>query len=118
MPAASPKYALVSQLEAHLLTLPQLKFNPTNPYILYAAFRRRSEIYSWDLRGDVSTPLQILRPHEEQQALTNQKVQFDVDFSGRWLATGDQVLLSVSFLAMGLTVVVVVERDYLGFRLA
>ncbi|KAJ7465988.1 hypothetical protein FB451DRAFT_1002715, partial [Mycena latifolia] len=33
----------------------QLHFNPTRPHIdmLYAAFRRQREVYSWDLRADV-----------------------------------------------------------------
>ncbi|KAJ7266406.1 WD40-repeat-containing domain protein [Mycena haematopus] len=75
----------------------QLHFNPTRPYILYAAFRRRREIYSWDLRADVSAPVAIYSPsppaeerEEGLQTNTNQKRRFDVDVAGRWLGVGDQ----------------------------
>ncbi|KAG2747781.1 hypothetical protein P692DRAFT_201866761 [Suillus brevipes Sb2] len=39
----------------------QLKFNSTNPHILYAAFCRHDPIYAWDLRSDTSMPVKVLR---------------------------------------------------------
>jgi len=42
------------------------------------------------LRGDVSVPLQIYKLHERDLELTNQKMKFDIDLSGKWLAVGDQ----------------------------
>ncbi|KAG2029939.1 hypothetical protein BDR03DRAFT_995026 [Suillus americanus] len=35
----------------------QLKFNPTKPHILYAAFCRHDAIHAWDLRSDTSVPV-------------------------------------------------------------
>ncbi|KAJ7606638.1 WD40-repeat-containing domain protein [Roridomyces roridus] len=67
----------------------QLHFNPAQPHILYAAFRRRSEIFSWDLR-DTTAPLKIYTPPSANDRETNQKRRFDVDLAGRFLALGDQ----------------------------
>ena len=89
----------------------QLHFNPTKPHIMYASFRRQDAIYSWDLRGEVSTPLQVFRRKglesvareretgdgeqcgstEAVREMTNQKMRFDVDFGGKWLSAGNQV---------------------------
>ena len=90
----------VTQVSDGVCTLPallrvsctQLKFNPMNSSIIYGAFRRRREIFSWDLRGDVSTPLEIFQSPEDE--LTNQKIKFDIDSSGKWLAVGDRVRYS------------------------
>ncbi|EPQ56054.1 hypothetical protein GLOTRDRAFT_41432, partial [Gloeophyllum trabeum ATCC 11539] len=74
----------------------QLQFNATSPHILYASFRRHCCIYSWDLRGDISTPLKVFRYGDAKGAtrardeMTNQKLRFDSDLSGRWLSSGDQ----------------------------
>ncbi|KAG2361107.1 WD40-repeat-containing domain protein [Suillus spraguei] len=69
----------------------QLKFNPTKPHILYAAFRRHDAIYAWDLRGDTSVPMKVFRtPPDSCKTLTNQKIEFDIDCAGRWLSVGDQ----------------------------
>jgi hypothetical protein len=71
----------------------QLAFNPVKPHILYASFRRRDEIYAWDLRGDTVTPLQTFRQGGGQgQVLeTNQKMKFDIDIGGNLLGVGGQV---------------------------
>lgn len=70
----------------------QLKFNPTNPSILYASFRRSSKIYSWDIRGDTSVPLQIFQVSDPAPGgISNQKLMFDIDYAGRWLGAGDHV---------------------------
>ncbi|KAG2065850.1 WD40 repeat-like protein [Suillus decipiens] len=69
----------------------QLKFNPTKPHILYAAFRRHDAIYAWDLRSDTSVPVKVFRtPSDSCKTLTNQKIEFDIDCAGRWLSVGDQ----------------------------
>jgi len=67
----------------------QLAFNPVKPHILYASFRRRDEIYAWDLRGDTVTPLQTFR-RGGQIFETNQKMKFDIDLGGNLLGVGDQ----------------------------
>ncbi|KAH7923016.1 hypothetical protein BV22DRAFT_1106309 [Leucogyrophana mollusca] len=68
-----------------------LKFNPTKPHILYAAFRRHEAVYAWDLRGDASVPVAAFAKGPARDTpLTNQKTQFDIDASGRWLGVGDQ----------------------------
>lgn len=69
----------------------QLKFNPTRPHILYAAFRRHDAIYAWDLRSDTSVPVKVFRTiPDSRKTLTNQKIEFDIDCAGRWLGVGDQ----------------------------
>ncbi|KAF9786359.1 WD40-repeat-containing domain protein [Thelephora terrestris] len=68
----------------------QLNFNPSNPSILYASFRRNSKIYSWDLRGDTSTPLRVFQASDFGPGeVSNQKLMFDIDHAGRWLGIGD-----------------------------
>ncbi|KAF9233382.1 hypothetical protein BU15DRAFT_90379 [Melanogaster broomeanus] len=59
----------------------ELMFSPTQLHMLYASFRRSEKIWGWDLRGDASSP----------PSLTNQKTRFDIESSGRWLATGNQM---------------------------
>ncbi|VDC05093.1 unnamed protein product [Peniophora sp. CBMAI 1063] len=68
----------------------QLKFNPMKPHILYSSYRRQRGIYSWDLRGDTSVPVQVFDRDDRPMPDTNQKMLFDVDLGGRWLAVGDQ----------------------------
>ncbi|KAF8271027.1 WD40 repeat-like protein [Lactarius quietus] len=70
----------------------QLAFNPVKPHILYASFRRRDEIYAWDLRGDTVTPLQTFRSGGDQGEIfeTNQKMKFDIDLGGMLLSVGGQ----------------------------
>ncbi|KAF9646530.1 WD40 repeat-like protein [Thelephora ganbajun] len=68
----------------------QLKFNPTNPSVLYASFRRNTRIYSWDLRGDTSIPLHVFQANDlDPGEISNQKLMFDIDYAGRWLGVGD-----------------------------
>ena len=81
-------------------------FNPARPYLLYASFRRLDAIYAWDLRGDVGRPVETLNvspfpahedtPFRRESAgcatqKTNQRLRFDIDLGGRWLASGDEV---------------------------
>ncbi|KAF8550970.1 hypothetical protein OG21DRAFT_1418815 [Imleria badia] len=74
----------------------QLMFNPTRPHILYAAFRRSERLWSWDLRGDPSVPLccfsrKVVSNESGHKNLTNQRRQFDVEGTGKWLAYGNQL---------------------------
>lgn len=82
-------------------------FNPVRPYLLYASFRRRRTIYTWDLRGDVSSPIQTFGDinarepdpmdkttcFRESREMTNQKIRFDIDSNGNHLAIGNQASL-------------------------
>ncbi|KAI0712713.1 WD40-repeat-containing domain protein [Cerioporus squamosus] len=76
----------------------QLMFNPARPYLLYASFRRVEPIYCWDLRGDVTRPIDIfttLSPTAPiggnvRRTSTNQRLRFDIDYGGKWLAVGDE----------------------------
>jgi telomerase Cajal body protein 1 len=74
----------------------QLAFNPVKSHILYASFRRRDEIYSWDLRGNTVTPLQTFRRDNGSRLETNQKMKFDIDLGGNLMGAGDQVSVSES----------------------
>ncbi|KAI9459342.1 hypothetical protein HD554DRAFT_2136882 [Boletus coccyginus] len=74
----------------------QLMFNPARPHILYAAFRRSERLWSWDLRGDPSVPLcyfsrGVASNGSGHKSLTNQRRQFDVEGTGKWLASGNQL---------------------------
>lgn len=68
----------------------QLHFNPARPHILYAAYRRHSDIYSWDIRANVDAPIKIYHT-TESSGRTNQKLRFDVDLGGNWLGVGNHV---------------------------
>lgn len=76
-------------------------FNPARPYLLYASFRRVEPIYCWDLRGDVTRPVEILTTlsptapigAKVRKTSTNQRLRFDIDYGGKWLAVGGEVCL-------------------------
>ncbi|KAI9058651.1 hypothetical protein FKP32DRAFT_1581045 [Trametes sanguinea] len=76
----------------------QLMFNPARPYLLYASFRRRDSVLCWDLRADVSQPIEIFQRQpppitaslRARRPATNQRLRFDIDYGGRWLSVGDQ----------------------------
>jgi len=68
----------------------QLAFNPLNSHILYASFRRRDEIHSWDLRGSTVTPLETFRYGNGSRLETNQRMRFDIDLGGKLMGVGDQ----------------------------
>ena len=80
-------------------------FNPTQPYLLYASFRRHPSLYCWDIRGDVSTPVKAFEPirdaskdnpPEYQRTDSNQKRRFDIDYCGKWLSIGNKVSMTSS----------------------
>ncbi|KAJ8073453.1 hypothetical protein PM082_011729 [Marasmius tenuissimus] len=69
----------------------QLMFNPMRPHLLYASFRRRTEVACWDLRSNANIPWKLYSPPSATpEELTNQKRRFDVDIGGRWLSVGSQ----------------------------
>ncbi|KAF9074309.1 WD40-repeat-containing domain protein [Rhodocollybia butyracea] len=73
----------------------QLQFNPMQPHLLYASFRRDMRIFCWDLRYNVDQPSKIFGPMvSTAQAVfkepTNQKHRFDIDISGSYLSVGRQ----------------------------
>ncbi|KAG6862108.1 hypothetical protein C0995_005920 [Termitomyces sp. Mi166 len=72
----------------------QINFNPLSPHIMYTAHRRHASIYAWDLRTHIDAPMAVYTPgtpsHSRDAAgRTNQKLRFDIDIGGRWLASGD-----------------------------
>lgn len=64
----------------------QLAFHPLCPDILFVASRRSTAIQVFDLT-DATAPVARL----ERPASTNQRLSFDVDPWGRWIASGDEV---------------------------
>ncbi|KAL0068982.1 hypothetical protein AAF712_003975 [Marasmius tenuissimus] len=62
------------------------------PHLLYASFRRRTEVACWDLRSNANIPWKLysLAASATPEELTNQKRRFDVDIGGRWLSVGSQ----------------------------
>lgn len=64
----------------------QIAFHPLNPNTFFVASRRSEAIQAFDMR-DLSAPVGRL----ERSALTNQRLTFDVDPWGRWVASGDEV---------------------------
>ncbi|SPO28437.1 related to Guanine nucleotide-binding protein beta 5 [Ustilago trichophora] len=85
----------------------QLKFHPLVPYVLFVASRRSDYMYVYDARylmGDTSRwsfrPLaqaaagvrtaHLLAKLRRSGGASHQRLHFDVDWAGRWLATGDE----------------------------
>lgn len=64
----------------------QLSYHPLNPALLFVASRRSDVIQVYDLHNP-SQPLHIL----PRKGRTNQRLRFDIDVWGRWLASGDEV---------------------------
>ncbi|WVQ84161.1 hypothetical protein IAT38_006308 [Cryptococcus sp. DSM 104549] len=63
----------------------QVAFHPLTPTTLFVASRRSSAIQIFDTR-DTSLPVGVL----ERQGRSNQRLRFDVDPWGRWIAAGDE----------------------------
>lgn len=64
----------------------QVAFHPLSPTTIFVASRRSDVIQVFDLR-DTSTPIAEMARDGD----TNQRLTFDVDPWGRYLASGDQV---------------------------
>ncbi|CCF48840.1 hypothetical protein NDA11_003035 [Ustilago hordei] len=94
-----------SEIEGDGIT--QLKFHPLTPYVLFVASRRSDYIYVYDVRylmGDTSRwmfkPLaraaagvrsaHLLAKLPRYGGASHQRMYFDVDWAGRWLASGDE----------------------------
>ncbi|EAL20959.1 hypothetical protein CNBD5600 [Cryptococcus deneoformans B-3501A] len=63
----------------------QLSYHPLNPTLLFVASRRSDVIQVYDIRNP-SQPLHSL----PRKGRTNQRLWFDIDVWGRWLASGDE----------------------------
>ena len=63
------------------------------PHILYAGFRGSAtgKIYSWDVRSNLDSPVEIFQAPKSANSKVNQKLRFDVELTGRMLGVGDQV---------------------------
>ncbi|KAF8679522.1 Peptidyl-prolyl cis-trans isomerase [Rhizoctonia solani] len=75
----------------------QIRFNPIQPHILYAAFRRTPMIARWDLRNPSEPDLL----YDRGLASTNQRLGFDLSLNGRWLTAGDEGGQISTFDALG-----------------
>ena len=69
----------------------KVKFNPMHPHLLYASQRRSDSIYCWDVRE----PFEVIQTYTRKARSTNQKLLFDIDPTGRWLITGDEVTVPI-----------------------
>ncbi|KAJ1300575.1 hypothetical protein OPQ81_002229 [Rhizoctonia solani] len=64
----------------------QIRFNPTQTHMVYAAFRRTPVIARWDLRN----PSEPEFLYDRGMVSTNQRLSFDVSSDGRWVVGGDE----------------------------
>ncbi|CAE6360885.1 unnamed protein product [Rhizoctonia solani] len=64
----------------------QIRFNPSQAHLVYAAFRRTPRIARWDLRN----PSEPDRLYDRGLVSTNQRLSFDTSPDGRWLVAGDE----------------------------
>ncbi|ETS65036.1 hypothetical protein PaG_00489 [Moesziomyces aphidis] len=93
-----------SEIEGDGVT--QLRFHPLTPYVLFVASRRSDHIYVYDIRylmGDsarwsfrpLSQPAtgvrsaHLLAKLHRPGGASAQRLFFDIDWAGRWLASGD-----------------------------
>ncbi|KAH7108389.1 WD40-repeat-containing domain protein [Auriculariales sp. MPI-PUGE-AT-0066] len=74
----------VCQISGSSTSVSQVKFNPMQPQILYASFRMETHILAWDTRNATIPVAKYVRSGN----VTNQRLWFDIDPSGRWLASG------------------------------
>ncbi|BGP38536.1 hypothetical protein JCM10449v2_002471 [Rhodotorula kratochvilovae] len=65
----------------------KLVFHPLSPHLLFAASRQSSHLDVWDLRNTSRTSSS---GRLRRNGRTNQRMGFDIDPSGTWLAAGDQ----------------------------
>ncbi|KAG8795584.1 hypothetical protein FRC12_012323 [Ceratobasidium sp. 428] len=63
-----------------------IRFNPTQPHLVHAAFRHTSTIATWDIRN----PAEPVSLYDRGKVQTNQRLWFDVSSDGRWLVAGDE----------------------------
>ncbi|GAA5925713.1 hypothetical protein JCM3775_001481 [Rhodotorula graminis] len=65
----------------------KLLFHPLSPHLLFAASRQSSHLDVWDLRNTSRTSSS---GRLRRNGRTNQRLGFDIDPTGTWLAAGDQ----------------------------
>ncbi|GAA5852394.1 hypothetical protein JCM9279_001188 [Rhodotorula babjevae] len=65
----------------------KLLFHPLSPHLLFAASRQSSHLDVWDLRNTSRTSSS---GRLRRGGRTNQRLGFDIDPTGTWLAAGDQ----------------------------
>ncbi|GAA5866550.1 hypothetical protein JCM3774_004011 [Rhodotorula dairenensis] len=65
----------------------KLLFHPLSPHLLFVASRQSTHLEVWDLRN---TSKRSSSGRLARKAGTNQRLGFDIDPSGMWLAAGDQ----------------------------
>ncbi|PVF91744.1 WD40 repeat-like protein [Serendipita vermifera] len=61
----------------------QLQFHPTQPNLLFATCRRRDDIFIWDVRNT-----SLVYHSLDMSYNSNQRLRFDIDPAGKWLAAG------------------------------
>lgn len=76
----------------------QVLFHPLSPHLLFAASRQSSNLDVWDLRNTSRTSSSGRLPRNGR---TNQRLGFDIDPTGTWLAAGDQVFNHVAIVYSG-----------------
>lgn len=64
----------------------QVAFHPLDPNVVFVGSRRSAALQAFDLR-DTSVPVAEM----PREAGTNQRIAFDCDPWGRWIASGDEV---------------------------
>ncbi|GAA6050921.1 hypothetical protein NBRC10513_000853 [Rhodotorula toruloides] len=65
----------------------KLLFHPLSPHLLFVASRQSTHLDVWDLRNTSRTSSS---GKLSRKGRTNQRLGFDIDPSGTWLAAGDQ----------------------------
>lgn len=69
----------------------QLHFHPSQPHILFAASRKNGYIQRWDLRNPTVPLDDGMFRGASKSGGTNQRMWFDIDLGGQWLASGNEV---------------------------
>ncbi|GAA5974258.1 hypothetical protein JCM11641_003361 [Rhodosporidiobolus odoratus] len=81
----SPLFNLLQPSQTGGVT--KVLFHPLSPHLLFAASRQSSHLDVWDLRNTRETTSQ---GRLRRSARTNQRLGFDIDPTGTWLAAGEQ----------------------------
>lgn len=70
----------------------QIQFHPSQPHIIFAASRRSGFIQRWDLRNPTAPLEPSMFRGDQKTSGTNQRMSFDVDLGGQFLAAGNEVV--------------------------
>lgn len=71
----------------------QIQFHPSQPHIIFAASRRSGFIQRWDLRNPTAPLEPSMFRGAQKTSGTNQRMNFDVELGGQFLAAGNEVVL-------------------------